>query len=161
MGLRRDRALHRRRFPARTRALSNGGKDVEPCARSRRAAFRLGHVVVAGSAGRPVRDRTRLCLGRLGGGDGRVGDDLHRRLAAPPTPAPAPPPPRPRAARAWLSGRWRAGGWAGAGACRAAGGFSLARVGARGPPPAGAGGGGAPRTGRGRPRPAPPRVVVV
>src|SRR5262249_50435872 len=46
MGLRRDRALHRRRFSPRTRALSHGGKDVEPCARGGRAPFRFRHVVV-------------------------------------------------------------------------------------------------------------------
>src|SRR6266571_4109448 len=53
-------------------------------ARGGRAPFRFRHVVVAGSSGGIIWDRPRLFLGRLDSGHGRVGDDLHRRLAARP-----------------------------------------------------------------------------
>ena len=46
--------------------------------------FEFRHVVVTGGARRTARNRIRLCLGRLGRGDRRVGGDLYRGLAARP-----------------------------------------------------------------------------
>ena len=70
-------------FRARA-ALPGRRRDLERGARSRRAAFRLRHVVVARGARRPRRGGARLSLGRFGRRDRRRGVHLHRRLAARP-----------------------------------------------------------------------------
>ena len=83
-GFRHHRRLDRGRFLPRAHAIACRRGDIEPSARSRRAAFQLGHVVVGRGAGRAWRRGARLFLGGLG--RGHRGGDLHLRcrLAAGP-----------------------------------------------------------------------------
>ena len=83
-GLRHHRRLHRGRFLPRPHAAPRRRGDLQRSARSRRAAFRLRHVVVGRGAGRALRRRARLCVGRCHGGDRGRGFHLHCRLAARP-----------------------------------------------------------------------------
>ena len=65
LGLRRDRRVDRGRFFPLAGAVEDGKADLEPRARSRRAAFLLGSVGLGGGAGRPCRRALRPCLGRI------------------------------------------------------------------------------------------------
>ncbi len=82
LGLRRDRGVDRGRFLPRARALAHRQADLEPRAGSRRAAFFLRPVGVAGGAGRARRRALRGLVGGFGGGAGGGAAGLRRRLAA-------------------------------------------------------------------------------
>ena len=82
--VRHHRRFDRGRFFSRAHAAPRRQGDIERGARSRRAAFRLRHVVVGRGADRSWRRCAWLFVGRCHGGDRRCGFHLHRRLAARP-----------------------------------------------------------------------------
>ncbi len=82
LGVRRDRGVDRDRFLPRPPALPGRDRDLERGAGSRRAAFRLRHVVVDRGADRARRGRARLPVGGFGRRRHRRGVHLRRRLAA-------------------------------------------------------------------------------
>ena len=84
LGLRRDRGIDRGRFLPRARAVAHRQADAEPGAGSRRAAFFVRSVVLAGRADRAGRRALRLAVGGFGRRAGGGGAGLHRRLAARP-----------------------------------------------------------------------------
>ena len=65
LGVRGDRRFDRGRFLPRARALPGRRRDLERGARSRRAAFRLRHVVVGRGADRPRRRSRSAIRGRI------------------------------------------------------------------------------------------------